>query len=647
MCGIAGILDLNGAGVEPEALHRMIAMLVHRGPDEHGVHTGGHWGIAHARLSIIDLKTGQQPMSTEDGNLWITFSGEIFNYCELRNDLLKRGHRFRTCSDTEVILHLYQEEGEACVDKLNGQWAFAIWDLRLQKLFLSRDRLGVRPLFYTLTDQRFIFASEVKAIFACSEISRELDLQALDQICTFWITLPPRTIFKQIFELPAAHSLTVRNGNIGIRQYWRLEYPSEAELRPEPSSQKAEELLELMLHAVRLRLRADVPIGTYLSGGIDSTLVSAITSHMLGGELKTFSLGFEDPEFDEGVYQRQATDFLKTEHQRLCCSDKKIAEVFLQVIWHTEQPILRTAPAPLYLLAKVVRESGLKVILTGEGSDEILGGYDIFKEAKIRRFCCRQPNSRIRPLLLKRLYPYMKNIHNQGQSSLESFFRRKGENSADPFFSHLPRWELTSTLKMFFSDAVKSELAGYDPYADLRAQLPHSYSKWHNFCQAQYLETRYLLPGYILSSQGDRMSAAHSIETRHPFLDYRVVEFAAKLHPSLKMRALNEKYLLKRVAKSFMPEAIIKRIKQPYRAPEGKSFLTTAASPDFEGVLSPQQIEGDGIFDAAAVALLVSKFKKGRAIGTRDNMALTGILSTQILLDHFVTRKGLAYAPKN
>jgi asparagine synthase (glutamine-hydrolysing) len=288
------------------------------------------------------------------------------------------------------------------------------------------------------------------------------------------------------------------------------------------------------------------------------------------------------------------------------------------------------------LLSKLVRDSGFKVVLTGEGSDEILGGYDIYKEAKIRRFWAKQHASHLRPLLLRRLYPYLENLQRQPEAYLRSFFHVTDEELANPFFSHLPRWELTSKLKMFFSDAVKAEVGTYDGLGELEQALPHCYRRWPEFCQAQYLETTQLLPGYILSSQGDRMAMAHSVEGRYPFLDYRVSEFAARLHPSLKMRVLNEKYLLKQAAQGLVPASILTRSKQPYRAPDGKSFFGGPPLDYVEELLSAGRLKQDGIFQPEPVTRLVAKFKSGRATTTKDNMALVGILSTQLMVHKFL-----------
>jgi len=639
MCGIAGILNFDGAPVDPCLPRRMVELLRHRGPDGVGYHCDAGVALGHARLSIIDLAGGGQPMANEDRSLWITFNGEIFNYLELRDDLASRGHRFATRSDTEVILHAFEEYGEACVNHFNGQWAFAIWDTRTRSLFLSRDRLGVRPLYYRAADGCFAFASEMKSILALPGTPREIDPIALDQIFTFWVSIPPRTIFKGVHELPPGHSMTVGDGGLTLTRYWQPRFvacPNGAHAEAE----YAEELRDLLRDATRLRLRSDVPVGAYLSGGLDSTVVTALIRQCSDVTLRTFSIAFDDPEFDESAYQREATAYLQTDHQEVRCSYADIGRVFPDMIWHTEKPVLRTAPAPLFLLSKLVRDHHYKVVLTGEGSDEILGGYDIFKEAKIRRFWSARPDSHLRPLLLKRLYPYLPNLQNQSSAYLQAFFHVGSTAAADPFFSHVPRWELTARSKVFFSDAVRAETGKYDGYAELRDLLPPGFSGWDPLGQAQYLETGHLLPGYILSSQGDRVAMAHSIEGRFPFLDHRVVEFASRLPPALKLKVLDEKHLLKACAKDLIPASVRQRSKQPYRAPDGKSFFHGARPGYVDELLSPEQVRSDGLFDPLAVARLVEKFRAGRAIGIKDNMALTGILSTQLLVDQYITHFG-------
>ena len=371
MCGISGLVNLKGTPVDRTVLTGMIRSLHHRGPDEGAVLVDNDVGFAHARLSIIDVASGHQPMSVEDGAVAITFNGEIFNYVELREDLIKRGHRFSTQSDTEVILRSYLEKGEDCIHDFNGQWAFAIWDRRTRKLFLSRDRFGVRPLYYTRTPDRFIFASEIKSILAIPGLERRFDLQGLDQVFTFWVTLPSRTAFRGVSQLPPAHSLTLSDGKLSLRQYWQPEFAPE-QANSDSVAPRAEELLELMEDAVRLRLRSDVPVGAYLSGGIDSTFITALVARVAPDRLRTFSVAFGDREFDESRYQTEASAYLGTQHQEIRCTSHDIGRIFPDVVRHIEQPVVRTAPAPMYMLSKLVHESGFKVVLTGEGADEIL-----------------------------------------------------------------------------------------------------------------------------------------------------------------------------------------------------------------------------------------------------------------------------------
>jgi len=636
MCGICGSVQQGSVAVDARLLQRMINAIRHRGPDDCGIYTDARVGLGHARLSIIDLEGGRQPMSIADGSLWITFNGEIFNYLELRDELIEKGHNFATRSDTEVILHLYEEQGESCVERLNGQWAFAIWDVARQKLFLSRDRLGVRPLFWTQTPDSFMFASEIKALLACPDVECELDLRALDQILTFWVTLPPRTAFKNIWQIPPGHSLVLENGKVRVWEYWRLNYAPENDKTEDGEKRLTEELLSLLLDATRIRLRADVPVGAYLSGGLDSALIAALTKKLVGDNLRTFSISFNDTEFDESPYQREASSFLHTRHSDVRCSYDDIARVFPEVIWFAEQPIVRTAPAPMFLLSELVRKCGFKVVLTGEGADETLGGYDIFKEAKIRRFWAQNPASAWRPLLLKRLYPYMEHIQRQPAVYLKSFFHVTAQDLASPFFSHLPRWELTAKLKAFLSEEVRAETRSYAALSELEQALPGSFASWAPFNQAEYLETVYLLPGYILSSQGDRMAMAHAIEGRYPFLDYRAIEFASKLPPRLKMKVLDQKHLLKQAANGLIPESIQKRHKQPYRAPDGHSFFGST-SEYVEDKLSPENVKRGGIFNPKLVAALVAKFKTRGATSVKDNMALVTILSTEILRERFLS----------
>jgi asparagine synthase (glutamine-hydrolysing) len=640
VCGIAGVLQLDGRPTHARFVRDMIAMVRHRGPDALGVWTQHAVALGHARLSIIDPVGGDQPMHNGDESLVITFNGEIYNYVELRESLIHRGHRFRTESDTEVILHAYEEFGEECVQHFNGQWAFAIWDARRKQLFLSRDRFGIRPLYYTQVDCNLLFASEVKSLFADPTVPRELNPQGLQQLFTFWTPLAPVTVFRGVAELPPAHNLTIADGVLRISRYWQLRCDDvQAE---HSSSDLAEPLLELLTDATRLRLRADVPVGAYLSGGLDSSVTVSLAKRMTQGPLRTFSVTFDDGEFDESRYQRQLAEDLEVDHQAIRCRDADIGRVFPEVVWHAEKPMLRTAPAPLFLLSERVAAENFKVVLTGEGADEILGGYDIFKEAKVRRFLARQPDSSWRSALFQHLYPYLPGLQSQSNALRSAFFQAGSNMLADPFFSHRPRWSMTSQILRLCSPDFAAAFGNTDAVQHLRETLPADYDAWHDFGRAQYLEATVLMPGYILSSQGDRMAMAHSVEGRFPFLDHRLAEFAARIPPRLKMKGLTEKHLLKRATRHLVPREITRRTKQPYRAPDAQSFFrseTGEARYDYiDELLAPSRVRQDGVFRSDAVQRLVDKAKQGRAVGTRDNMALIGVLSTQLLIDRLIRK---------
>ena len=639
MCGIAGAVGIAGRPVEAAALERMVSLVAHRGPDERGVHLEGDVGLGHARLSIVDLESGQQPMGTADGRVWITFNGEIFNYVELREQLAAKGHVFRTRSDTEVLLHAYLEKGPDCVHDFNGQWGFAIWDGRYRRLFASRDRLGIRPFYFTRTRDHLVFGSEIKTLLSFPGVRRALDPVSIDQVLTIWTTVAPRTAFVGVQELPPGCSLTFEDGGLRTWRYYELDF---SELSDRSEKDLAEELRATLVTAARLRFqRADVPVGAYLSGGLDSSVITGLVRRHVDVPLETFSVTFEDPEFDESGFQREVCDFLGVNHHEVLCRAEDIGRIFPAVIWHAEQPVVRTAPAPMFLLSKLVREQGYKVVLTGEGSDELLGGYDIFKEAKVRRFWARQPNSKLRPLLLRNLYPYIPGIQRQPDAYLKSFFVARPEDLDSPFFSHLPRWQLTRKLSTFYSEETKERLAGeQDAYATLEAELPERFTDWDPFCQAQYLETRYLMPGYILSSQGDRMGMAHGIEGRFPFLDHRVAALATRIPPRLKMKVLDEKYLLKRAAADLIPPFLQRRPKQPYRAPEAQSFFDasggTARCEWIEDLLSEEALGQSGIFNPRAVKRLASKARQGKVVGVKDGMGLVVVLSTQLMWRQFI-----------
>ncbi|MET0065808.1 MAG: asparagine synthase (glutamine-hydrolyzing) [Candidatus Thiodiazotropha sp.] len=640
MCGIAGIMNL-GQGVAPSRteLEQMIHAVHHRGPDGYGFYNHDRVGLAHARLSIIDLAGGDQPIHNEDKTLQVVFNGEIFNYVELRAELEKQGHQFYTHSDTEVIVHLYEEHGEGFVEHLNGQFAIALWDEANHTLILTRDRAGIRPLFYTQTGNRLYFASEVKSLFSHPAIHRAIDLTALQEVFTFWTTLPPNSLFESVKMLPPGHLMTVQQGEIKIQRYWDWQYPNEAIDSRKSADDWAEELKALMIDSVRLQLRSDVPVGAYLSGGLDSSVLTSLIKNFTDTPLRTFSIGFEDEEFDESAYQQDLVNYLGTHHTHVLCKRSDIGEAFPKVIRHTESSIVRTAPTPLMLLSGAVREAGYKVVLTGEGADEVFGGYDIFKEAKVRRFWSHAPESQWRPLILQRLYPYLKHSPTASGAFTQRFFQQGMEHLDKPYFAHIPRWATTQRILQFLSDEARAAVEPAVDFARIERILPAEIQDWKPLNRDQYIEANTLLSGYLLSSQGDRVGMANSIEGRFPFLDHRVIEFAARLPSRYKIMGLNEKYMLKKTMQGLIPESIRNRSKQPYRAPDSQSFFQDGKPLDYvEDLFSEARIKKAGYFNPKATSMLLNKCARGKALGFGDNMAFVGILSTMLIDEQFITQ---------
>lgn len=620
-------------------LRAMGGQLRHRGPEEDGIWTDGPIGLAHTRLSIIDLAGGLQPIGNETGTLQVVFNGEIFNHVELRAELEGKGHRFRTRTDTEVIVHLYEELGEDFVHRLNGQFAIGLWDGEAKKLILVRDRAGIVPLYYSLSGKRLLFASEIKALLPLLG-PPSLDPVALDQVMTLWAPVSPRTMFQGVQELPPGHLMVIDGGRTRLRQYWDWGFPTTPEDYLEGSEKDlARALYELLLDATSIRLRADVPVGAYLSGGIDSSALAHLAHQAGATRLRTFSIGFETEDLDERAFQQLMIGHIGAEHSGVLCTPPDVAREFPDTIRHTEIPVLRTAPAPMKLLSKLVAEAGYKTVLTGEGADEVLGGYDLFKEAKVRRFWSRRPDSAWRPLLIQRLYPYLDLSTIRARGYVQSFFGIGLDDPDSLLFSHLPRWATSAKTKEFLSAELAGELAKSALEA-IEETIPPVASRWHPFNRGQYLEAKSLLAGYLLNSQGDRMLMANSVEGRVPFLDHRVIEFANRLDPKLKMRVLREKHLLKLAMEGSLPSSILERHKQPYRGPESGAFFAQgrAVAPYVDELLSEDALKRSGYFDAGKVSFLARKARGGALRSERDNQAFIGILSTQIWHHLFVER---------
>ena len=637
MCGIVGFINHRKSLAEAESiLNRMMTRIHHRGPDDCGLYLEPGMGMGNVRLSIIDLSGGDQPLSNEDGSLWIVYNGEVFNYIELHEDLVKKGHRFRTQCDTEVILHMYEEYGSEALQYLNGQFAFAIWDNKKKECFFARDRTGIRPLFYSEVNEVLVFGSEIKSIFEFPGIRRHFSPEALKDIFTFWTTLSPRTLFDGVYELPPGHYASYKNGRLEIKKFWSFRYATTSTQFNGTVSEALDQFRYLLSDSVALRLRSDVPVAAYLSGGLDSSATTALIKELAPGHLNTFSIGFADDIFDETKYQHEVSKHFQTNHKSIVCSSYNIAEWFPKVVWHSEIPLLRTSPAPMMGLSKLVHDNGIKVVITGEGADEAFAGYNIFKETLIRQFWARQPQSKIRPLLLKKLYPYLPNISHASQGMLRIFFGYQLEETDSPIYSHLLRWQNTSNIQKHFTTELNDYLEDYDPVFEYAEMIRPEVEGISSLAKAQLIETNIFMSGYLLSSQGDRMSMANSVEGRYPFLDHRILEFAASLPDEFKLKGMNEKFLLKELMKDDLPKSVLNRPKQAYRAPIFDAFLGSKVPDYVHDLLSVDRIKECEVFNSESVNNLIHKIKTAHIPSEVDNMALVGILSTQLLFNQFV-----------
>lgn len=640
MCGIAGIYNFNAPEkpVSENILTNMLSVIRHRGPDESGIYLGKNIGLGSVRLSIIGIASGQQPISVRDKRYWIVYNGELFNYIELKQELEKLGCNFKTDTDTEVVVQAYAQFGSACLNKFNGQYAISIWDKEKNELFLARDRVGIRPLFYSRQNDSITFCSEVKGIFENPEIKRSIYAKGLSEVFTYWTTITPNTPFENIHELPPGHFIKISPKGIHIEQYWSIDFSNEQNKESLSLQDSVEGLRDLFRDSVRIRLRADVEVAAYLSGGIDSSVTTAFIKEIEPSVLNTFSIGFKDKVFDETSYQLEASKYYKTNHVAFTCTSEEIGEAFYDTVKHTEFPILRTSPTPMFLLSKKVRESNIKVVITGEGADEMLAGYNIFKEAKIRRFWAKEPQSTIRPLLLTKLYPYLPMMKDARSNVLKMFFGYKLDETANPFYSHLLRWHNTSRIQNYFSNDIRSEIENYDPQKGLQKNMPTGFDSWSDLAKAQYLEASVFMSGYLLSSQGDRMAMGNSVEGRYPFLDHRIIEYATTIPSDYKLNGLNEKYILKEMMKGKIPDSILNRHKQAYRAPIHTSFFNDNPPAYVEEMFSDKNIQNFGYFDKNKVSKLKEKFISGNKISEVDNMALAGILSTQLVHSMFIQK---------
>lgn len=630
MCGITGLI--TGQKIEYHILQDMVESIKYRGPDDTGIYMDNHIGLGHTRLSIMDPQNGKQPSVSEDGSVIVIFNGEIYNYLTLKKNLLDMGHIIKNNSDTAVLPHMYEEYGLDMFKMLNGQFAIAIWDKHKNRLVLARDRFGEKPLYYFHKDKAFCFGSEAKAVLKSGLIKPEISPVALKQVFTYWTTLGDRSIFQGIYQVPPGNYLIFEDGKAAVSSYWNYTYPKEADTKYMGKDDLINELENKMVQSVKSRMMSDVPISFYLSGGLDSGLITGIAAKASNKSLNTFSIAFDDNNFDESEYQDHMSNYLGTKHKRVEFSRKQIPSIIKDVIYHAEVPLMRSGAFPMYVLANLVKSNDIKVVLSGEGSDELFGGYDIFREVKIREFCSKDPDSKLRAALYKRVNNFVPGMSSQSVNSLSLYY-----NSADsksPFSSHLSRWKIGSYSQQFFLPEYREAMKSCNDIENLERFIPDGFYEWTPIQRAQFLEVTTLFSNYLLSSQGDRVSMAASVECRYPFLDYGVAEFAEALPDKMKIMGLNEKYIVKKLAEKYVPDIITRRQKFPYRAPIDIAELMNDEY--VRHITSENCLKQFRVFNPNAVGRFISLAVLKEIPNERDCMLFMGILTTQILFELFI-----------
>lgn len=616
MCGITGVFNFSGGPpVERDVIERMADALAHRGPDDSGFYVEDRLGFGFKRLSIIDLTSGNQPIYNEDRSIVMICNGEIFNYKELRHELESKGHRFYTHSDVEVLAHLYEEHGTDFLNKLNGQFAFAIFDRKTNTLLLARDHVGIAPLFYTVIDNTFIFASEIKAILKHPLVRREVNLTALDQIFSFPGLVSPRTMFKNIHSLKPGHSILIRDGRIEVNEYWDLNYPLASEIDTgKPESYYIEKLDELFSRSVQYRLQADVPVGFYLSGGMDSSLTASVIRKLHSEKRHSFSIGFQQADIDERKYQELMADAVGSIHHNVIFDWPDISNRLRQVIYHAETPLKESYNTCSLTLSELVRENGIKVVLTGEGADELFAGYVGY------RFDMQRGE-------------FDDDLYSP-EMMMEKEIREKLWGDPE-FFYERNQYELRETKQAIYSKGVNERFREFDSVnQDLvdRAKLAGR----HPMHKRSYIDFKLRIADHLLADHGDRVAYANSIEARYPFLDVEFIEFVKTIPPSLMINGPVEKYILKRLSEKYLPEQIIHREKFAFVAP-GSPYLIRENIEWINDLLSYESIKKQGYFNPDTIERLKKMYQADNfnVNQTFENDLLMIVLTFGIFLEVF------------
>jgi len=608
MCGINGIAlsPESGKTIDRSVIERMRDVIQHRGPDDYGLFIDGNIGLGHRRLSIVDVAAGHQPMTNEDGALQITYNGEIYNHADFRTELEAKGHVYRTHCDTETILHLYEEHGIDCVDYLRGMFAFGIWDRKQKQLFIARDRLGVKPLYYTLTDDgSLFFGSEIKTILVTNAIKPELNYAALPDYLANHSTSGEDTLFVGIKRLLPGHTLLWKDGKISIKRYWDISFAGQEE-NTRSDSECISQWYELFRESVRLRLMADVPLGMFLSGGIDSSAIAAVMSGMVSEPIKTFSVAFKEREANELEYARIVAEAFKTNHHEVVVSPEDFFGMLPQLVWHEDEPLAHPSSVALYFVSKLAAQH-VKVVLTGEGSDELLAGYARYRKT-ILNLALGARYHQLTPGLIKSLVQKQLRFV-PGARLRQKMLRTFLAVSPDIESIYFDNFAVFSRAMQpgLLTGEARERVGTIDPYARLRELLDKTDAK--SFLdRLLYADIKTYLHELLMKQ--DQMSMATSIESRVPFLDHKLVEFTAKLPERLKLRGGTTKYVLRQAMKDVLPDAILNRPKMGFPVPIGTWFRGAYHSVVDEYVLS-DRAQSRGIFNADYVRDIVRRHQVG------------------------------------
>ena len=640
MCGIAGALDRDGQrDFSVPRLLAMTAAIAHRGPDDEQYHAEAGVILGARRLSIVDLEGGRQPIANEDGSIWVAFNGELFEYPELRQELLASGHTLKTRCDTEAWVHLYEDHGEGMFAKARGQFAVSLWDRKNRTLILGRDRVGICPLYYAERDGWLIWGSEIKAILSSGLVPIRPDRKGIDHLFSFFCAGTTRTYFEGVKSIPPGHYLKAKDGQLSLHQYWDLDFPDMGqERRLDDPTPLVDELEGLLRQSVERRLRGDVPVVSYISGGLDSTVVLGLSSRHRGEAVPSFTIGFDKAGPDERGESKESAAALGSKLTTISLSSRDIASSYPELVLAAEGPVMDTSCAALMKLAAAVHGQGYKVALTGEGADEALAGYVWFKTQAARDAISNRLGTGL-PLLARK---FLMAAVGGGSAHRAPLLAIGGVRTAQQDMYEL----IGQARPILYTPGMWESLDGHDPYSDLSITAADKMKRWHPMNQSLYVGYKVMLAGLLMISKGDRISMHSSVETRYPFLDDDVIQFCSQIAPEYKLRGRTEKWILRQVAARTLPARIANRPKTMFRSKFSDTFFGVEHPRWVDQLLSSESLRKSGYFDPEMVRRERMKQQALPRITARRfvmDIALTCVVSTQLW--HHIFFGGLCDLP--